>query len=74
MCPVRRMISLVPTPSALRSTMSARQACFCGALRSLMIASSRRRSGLVILMDIPVRMRETRTRAKQRESLKGLLC
>lgn len=30
--PLRRMISLVPTPSALRSTMSARQACFCEAL------------------------------------------
>jgi hypothetical protein len=25
---VRRMISLVPTPSALKSTISARQTCF----------------------------------------------
>jgi transposase len=33
--PVRRMISLVPTSSALRSKMAARQACFCEALRSL---------------------------------------
>jgi hypothetical protein len=28
----------------------------------------------VILMEIPVRMRKTRTRAKQMESLTGLLC
>ena len=28
--PVRRMISIVPTPSALNSTISARQTCFCG--------------------------------------------
>ena len=72
--PVRRMISLVPTPAALRSTMAARQACFCEALRSLVIASSRRRSGRVILVEIPVRMRQTRTRADQKESLQGLLC
>ena len=33
--PVRRMISLVPTPSALERMIAARQACFCEALRSL---------------------------------------
>jgi hypothetical protein len=38
------------------------------------IASSRWRFGRVILMEIPVRMRKTRTRAKQMESLTGLLC
>ena len=46
--PVRRMISLVPTLSALERMIAARQACFCEALRSLVIASSRpraRRSG-----------------------------
>ena len=32
--PVRRMISLVPTPSALERMIAARQACFCEALRS----------------------------------------
>ena len=32
---VRRIISLVPTPSAVKSTISARQTCFCGALRSV---------------------------------------
>ena len=31
--PVRRMISLVPTPSALERMIAARQACFCEALR-----------------------------------------
>src|SRR5471030_2105018 len=34
---VRRMISLVPRPSAESSTISARQTCFCGALRSFKI-------------------------------------
>jgi len=55
--PVRRMISLVPTPSALERMIAARQACFCEALRSLVIASSRPRTDRVIVMEIPVRMR-----------------
>jgi hypothetical protein len=38
-------------------------------LRSLVIASSRRRSGRVSLIEIPVRMPEARTRANQRESV-----
>ena len=33
--PVCRMISTVPTPSPLNRMISARQTCFCGALRSL---------------------------------------
>ena len=49
--PERRMISLVPTPSALERMIAARQACFCEALRSLMIASSRPRTDRVIVMD-----------------------
>jgi hypothetical protein len=61
--PVRRMISWVPTPSALKSTRSARHTCFCEALRFLVLALSGRRSGPVILMEIPARMRQTRTRA-----------
>ena len=32
--PVRLMIAFVPTPSAVNSTISARQTCFCRALRS----------------------------------------
>src|SRR6516165_10018999 len=42
--PVRRMISLVPAPSAVNSTIHARQTCFCGLFRLLTIASSRARS------------------------------
>ena len=53
------MISLVPTPSALERMIAARQACFCEALRSLVIASSRPRTDRVIVMEIPVRMRQT---------------
>ena len=34
----RRMISFVPIPSALSKTISARQTCFCAALRSMMRA------------------------------------
>ena len=43
--PVRRMISLVPTPSALERMIAARQACFCEALRSLVIASRQAADG-----------------------------
>src|SRR4051812_7722851 len=72
--PVRRMISLVPTPSALERMIAARQACFCEALRSLVIASSRPRTGRVIVMEIPVRMRQTRTATETEESQSGLFC
>jgi len=41
------MIAVVPTPAALRSTIRARQTCFCGVLRSATTASSRRRSSAV---------------------------
>ena len=68
--PVRRMISLVPTPSALERMIAARQACFCEALRSLVITSSRPRTDRVIVMEIPVRMRQTRT-ATETEMLWG---
>ena len=44
----------------------ARQTCFCGALRSLTTAIRRRRSAGETVMDIPVRMRQTRTAPKQR--------
>jgi len=50
-------------------SMSVAICAFSDAWRSLVIASSRRRSGRVILVEIPVRMRQTRTRADQRESL-----
>ena len=72
--PVRRMISFVPTPSAVNRTISARQTCFCAALRSLMRAWSRRRSAGETDMDFPVRIAQTRTPREKRESQKGLNC
>ncbi len=70
--PVRRMISFVPNPSAVNRTISARQTCFCAALRSLMRAWSPRRSAGETDMDFPVRIAQTRTRRQKRESQKGL--
>ena len=55
--PVRRMISAVPMPSALSRTISARQTCLCGALRSRASAARRWRSLGLRVMEIPVRMR-----------------
>jgi hypothetical protein len=55
------MISAVPQPSAVSSTMFARQTCFCGLLRSATIAASRWRSLAVTSTVIPVRMPQTRT-------------
>jgi hypothetical protein len=72
--PVRRMISFVPSPSAVKSTISARHTCFWGALRSLASAFKRRRSGRVTVMEIPVRMRQTRMRRSDRESPSGFKC
>ena len=60
--PVRRMISTVPMPSPLNKMTSARQTCFCGALRSLISAARRWRSRGDTVTKIPVRMRTTRTR------------
>jgi hypothetical protein len=72
--PVRRMISLVPTPSALKSTISARQTCLCGALRSRTITFRRRRSAGLRVMEIPVRMRQTRMRPVHWEFHSGFKC
>ena len=58
---------------ALERMIAARQACFCEALRSLVIASSRPRTDRVIVMEIPVRMRETRTATETEESQSVLL-
>ena len=64
--PVRRMISLVPTPSALERMIAAPQACFCDALRSLVIASSRPRTDRVIVMEIPCACARLARQPKQR--------
>ena len=45
-------------PSALNRTISARQTCLCGALRSRASAARRRRSLGLRVMEIPVRMRQ----------------
>ena len=72
--PVRRMISTVPSPSADSRTISARQTCFCGALRSRTIASRRRRSDALNVMDIPARMRLIRMPTARGESPAGFKC
>src|ERR1700722_20193905 len=72
--PVRRMISLVPTPSALNRTISARQTCLCGLLRSRASAFRRRRSAGLRVMKIPVRMRQTRMHSGPGESPPGFKC
>src|ERR1017187_5401365 len=72
--PVRRMISLVPTPSALNRTISARQTCLCGVLRSRASAFRRRRSAGLRVMEIPVRMRQTRMHPVSWESPPGFKC
>jgi hypothetical protein len=71
---VRRMISLVPTPSVLNRTISARQTCLCGALRSRASTFKRRRSAGLRVMEIPVRMRQTRMRRVRWESPPGFKC
>src|ERR1035437_3740572 len=72
--PVRRMISLVPTPSALNRTISARQTCLFGVLRSRASAFRRRRSAGLRVMEIPVRMRQTRMHPVSWESPPGFKC
>ena len=54
--PVAAMIPFVPTPSAVRSTIPARQTCFCGALRSCTTALSRRISADETERDFPARI------------------
>jgi hypothetical protein len=68
------MISTVPSPSAESSTISARQACFCGVLRSRTSASRRVRSEAESSKLMPVRMRQTRMSTPAAESLTGFKC
>ena len=51
---------VVPTPSALSSTMAARQTCFWAVFRSLVSASRRWRSEDVRVIEMPVRMPQPR--------------
>jgi hypothetical protein len=72
--PVRLMIAFVPTPSAVNSTISARQTCFCSALRSCTTALSRRISADETERNLPARIAQTRTSSPHRESHPGLKC
>src|SRR5215472_17077924 len=60
--PTARAMALVPAPSAVRTMIRARQTCFCGLLRLPMIVSSRTRSSAVTVMEIPLRITDTRTK------------
>lgn len=70
--PVCFMMADVPTPSALISTIRARQKCFCGVLRLVTRASRRRRSESQRVMEIPVRLLQGRTGWTAGESTVGL--
>jgi hypothetical protein len=70
--PVRRMISWVPTPSQVSSTIRARHTYFWGLFRSAAIASRRARSATFTSTVIPVRIPQTRMRASQWVSSTGL--
>src|ERR1700722_3397287 len=69
---VRRLISFVPTPSAVNSTITARQTCFCGVFRPCTTALSRRISADETERDFPARIAQTRTSSPHRESQPGL--
>ena len=69
--PVRRVSSIVPQPSAVSSTICARQTCFCGLFRSVTIATRRWRSVSETSIAVRLRIRQTRTRNYPAESLIG---
>ena len=70
----RRMIAVVPTPSAESRTIWARQTCFWAALRSAIRARRRRRTVDETVKEIPLRMVQTRMRQRAEESLSGFKC
>ena len=70
--PTARVMALVPWPSAVSSTIPARQTCFCGLLRSRTIASNRTRSAGVTAMDIPLRIAQCRTKPHRAKPQMGV--
>lgn len=68
-----QVIVAVPNPSAVASTIWARQTCFCGLLRSSTLACRRLRSVGLRWTVMPVRIPKTRTAEKPWESHTGLL-
>ena len=67
-------MAVVPAPLAVRTMIRARQTCFCGLLRLRMIVSSRTRSSAVTVMEIPLRITDTRTKPNLQKLLFGLFC
>ena len=67
-----RMISAVPWPSPVMSTICARQTCFCGLLRSDTTASKPSRSAGVTSTVIPVRIPRFAWRAASRKAYRTL--
>src|SRR6266436_9023027 len=72
--PTARVMAVVPSPSDVRTTIRARQTCFCGLLRLRMIVSSRTRSSPVTVMEIHLRITDTRTKPNLQKLLFGLFC
>ena len=70
--PAVRMISTVPRPSAVASTIWARQTCFCELLRSSTIARRRLRSVGLRWTVTPLRIPQTRMADRPWESQQGL--
>jgi hypothetical protein len=66
--PAARMISAVPWPSAVISTIFARQTCVCGLLQLATTASSALRSAAVNRMFVRLAFLRTHTRESARES------
>jgi len=63
-----------PPPASLRRMIRTRQTWFCALLLSATMASRRRRSAALTVMDIPLSMAQTRIRTAKRESQIGLFC
>src|SRR5436190_15379468 len=66
------MTAVVPSPSAVRTTIRARHTCFCGLLRSRMIDCKRTRSAGVTVMEIPLRITDNRTKSNLQKLFFGL--
>jgi hypothetical protein len=52
----------------------ARQTCFCGLLRVRLIVARRTRAAAVTVMEIPLRITDTRTKPNLQKLLFGLFC
>jgi hypothetical protein len=69
--PVRRFSSTVPRPSAVSSTIWARQTCLCGLFRFVTMAGRDRRSASSGMILMILRNRQTRMRKYPAESKIG---